>query len=102
MATSADDCGGIVELSRRTGLQYMMMETTVYSREFLFVKVLYDKGELGRLQFLRASHQQEIAGSPGYFGGLPRMHYATHCRIPVLSLAKTQAEYVSCLCARRN
>ena len=26
---------------------YMMMETVVYSREYLFVKELYDKGELG-------------------------------------------------------
>ena len=25
----------------------MMMETVVYSREFLFVKELFDKGELG-------------------------------------------------------
>ncbi len=96
MATSAEDCGRIVELSRRTGLKYMMMETTVYSREFLFVKELYEKGDLGRLQFLRASHQQEMAGWPGYWEGLPPMHYATHCVGPVLALPKAQAEYVSC------
>ena len=96
MATSAEDCGRIVELSRRTGLKYMMMETTVYSREFLFVKELYEKGELGRLQFLRASHQQEMAGWPGYWEGLPPMHYATHCVGPVLALPKAEAEYVSC------
>ena len=88
MATSAEECGRIVELSRRTGLKYMMMETTVYSREFLFVKELYEKGELGRLQFLRASHQQEMAGWPGYWEGLPPMHYATHCVGPVLALPR--------------
>jgi predicted dehydrogenase len=74
----------------------MMMETVVYSREFLFVKEMYEKGELGKIQFLRASHQQEMAGWPGYWEGLPPMHYATHCVGPVLALPKGQAEYVSC------
>ena len=36
----------------------MMMETVLYTREFLFMKDMYDKGELGKLQFLKASHQQ--------------------------------------------
>ena len=51
----------------------MMMETVVYSREYLFVKELYDKGELGKLQFLRASHQQDMDGWPDYWPGLPPM-----------------------------
>ena len=96
MATSVEDCRKIVEAVASTGLTYMMMETVIYSREFLFVKELYDKGELGKLQFLRASHQQEMAGWPGYWEGLPPMHYATHCVGPVLALPKAQAEYVSC------
>ncbi|MGZ4385221.1 MAG: Gfo/Idh/MocA family protein, partial [Gaiellaceae bacterium] len=51
MATSIDDCRRIVRLAGRTGLKYMMMETVVYSREFLYVKQLYDDGDLGKLQF---------------------------------------------------
>ena len=96
MATTVEECREIVELVKETGLTYMMMETVVYSREFLFVKEMYEKGELGRIQFLRASHQQEMAGWPGYWEGLPPMHYATHCVGPVLALPKGQAEYVSC------
>jgi len=96
MATSVEDCRKIVELVKETGLTYMMMETVIYSREYLFVKELYDKGELGKLQFLRASHQQEMAGWPGYWEGLPPMHYATHCVGPVLALAGKDAQYVSC------
>jgi predicted dehydrogenase len=76
---------------------YMMMETVVYSREFLFVKEMYEKGEMGRLQFLRASHQQEMAGWPGYWEGLPPMHYATHCVGPVVALAGKDAGAVSCV-----
>src|SRR4051812_15074172 len=61
-ATSIDECRQIVEEQRRSGKVYMMMETVVYSREYLFVKELYDKGELGRIQFLRGSHQQDMEG----------------------------------------
>lgn len=96
MATTIEECRQIVETVRETGLTYMMMETVIYSREFLFVKELYESGELGKIQFLRASHQQEMAGWPGYWEGLPPMHYATHCVGPVLALPKAQAEYVSC------
>ncbi len=44
MATTVEECREICELCEETGLTYMMMETVVYSREFLFVKELFDKG----------------------------------------------------------
>jgi predicted dehydrogenase len=96
MATSVDDCRQIVELVRETGLKYMMAETVVYSREFLFVRELFEKGELGKIQFLQASHQQDMDGWPEYWPGLPPMHYATHCVSPCLALTRAEAEYVSC------
>ena len=43
MATTIDECRQIVEAQRQTGKVYMMMETVVYSREYLFVKELYDR-----------------------------------------------------------
>jgi predicted dehydrogenase len=97
MATSVEDCRLIVEAVKETGCMYMMMETVVYSREFLFVKEMYQRGDMGRLQFLRASHQQEMAGWPGYWEGLPPMHYATHCVGPVVALAGKDAGAVSCV-----
>ena len=96
MATSVEDCMEIVKVCQETGLKYMMMETVVYAREFLFVKELYEKGELGKVQFLKASHQQDMEGWPDYWPGLPPMHYATHCVGPVAGLLRLEAEYVSC------
>jgi predicted dehydrogenase len=96
MATSIEDCETIVKLVKETGLKYMMAETVVYAREFLFCKELYDKGELGKVQFLQASHQQDMDGWPNYWPGLPPMWYATHCVGPCLALTRAQAEYVSC------
>ena len=96
MATTVEECREIVELVEKTGLSYMMMETVVYAREFLFMKEKYEKGELGKIQFLKASHQQDMDGWPNYWPGLPPMHYATHCVGPVLGLSRGQAESVSC------
>ena len=96
MATTVEECEEIVKLTQETGLTYMMMETVVYAREFLFMKELYENGELGKVQFLKASHQQDMDGWPNYWPGLPPMHYATHCVGPVLALTRDEAEYVSC------
>ena len=96
MATTIEECKQIVELVRKTGLKYTMAETVVYAREYLFMKELLDKGELGKLQFLQASHQQDMDGWPNYWPGLPPMWYATHCVGPVSGLAGAPAEYVSC------
>lgn len=97
MATSIEDCHRIVAAQRQSGKHYMMMETAVFTREFYYVKELRDSGKLGRIQFMRGAHQQEMAGWPGYWEGLPPMHYATHAVSPLLALADTEAESVVCL-----
>jgi predicted dehydrogenase len=96
MATSIKDCRDIVRAQRKARRNYMMMETVVYSREFLYAQELAGKGVLGRIQFLRGSHQQEMAGWPGYWEGLPPMWYATHCVSPCLCLPGKLAESVVC------
>jgi predicted dehydrogenase len=96
MATTLEECWQIVEAVKRTGLKYMMAETVVYSREFLFLKELYEKGELGRIQYLAASHPQDMDGWPEYWERMIPMHYATHVVSPCLGLVDGRAEYVSC------
>jgi len=95
-ATTVEECRQIVQAAQASGKNYMMMETAIYTREFLYIRELRDTGRLGRIQFLRGGHQQEMAGWPGYWEGLPPMHYATHAVSPCLALVKGEAEYVSC------
>ena len=97
MATTIDECRKIVEKVQETGLKYMMAETVVYSREFLFIKDLYEKGELGKIQFMQASHPQDMEGWPSYWEKMIPMHYATHVVSPVLGLLDGLAEYVTCV-----
>lgn len=96
MATTIDECRQIVEKVKETGLKYMMAETVVYSREFLFIKELYEKGELGKIQYMKASHPQDMDGWPSYWEEMIPMHYATHVVSPILGLVDGVAEYVSC------
>jgi predicted dehydrogenase len=96
-ATTVEECRAIVDAARESGKNYMMMETSIYTRDYLFVRELRDTGQLGRIQFMRGSHQQEMAGWPGYWEGLPPMHYATHAVSPCLAIVNGQADSVSCL-----
>jgi predicted dehydrogenase len=95
-ATTIDECRAIVQAAKLANKKYMMMETAIYTREFLFVREMRDTDKLGRIQFMRGSHQQEMAGWPGYWEGLPPMHYATHAVSPCLALVRAEAEYVAC------
>lgn len=96
MATTIDDCRKLVETVRKTGRKYMMAETVVYSREFLFLRELYRRGDLGKIQYMAASHPQDMDGWPEYWERMIPMHYATHVVSPVLGLVDGLAEYVSC------
>ena len=96
MATTVEECRQIVDLVRQTGLKYMMAETVVYSREFLFIREMYRKGTLGKIQYLQASHPQDMDGWPDYWQRMIPMHYATHVVSPCLGLLDGRAEYVSC------
>ncbi|GAI62611.1 unnamed protein product, partial [marine sediment metagenome] len=74
------ECLEIAKARRKSDKVYMMMETAVYTREFLYSKELVESGKLGKIQFLRGSHQQNMSlpGWPDYWYGFPPMHYATH------------------------
>ena len=62
MATAIEDVQAIVALRQKTGLNYMMMETSVYTRPFFYAMELMAKGESGRVQFLRGAHYQDMEG----------------------------------------
>jgi predicted dehydrogenase len=96
MATTIAECEQICQAIADTGLKYMMAETVVYSREFLFIREMFQNGEFGRIQYLQASHPQDMDGWPDYWERMIPMHYATHVVSPVLGLMDSRAEYVSC------
>lgn len=71
MATSLEDIKRITEAVRKSGKNYMMMETTLYSYQFFYVKQMIESGELGKIQFMRGSHYQDLQLGQDYWMGLP-------------------------------
>lgn len=96
-ATNIEDLKRIIKAQQQSGKNYMMMETAVYTREFLFARSLLEEGDLGSISFLRGAHYQNMNNWPGYWYGLPPMHYATHAVAPLFALADAFPVKVHCL-----
>lgn len=98
MATTADECRAIVEASLKNNRYYMMMETAVYTREYLYIQNLVKSGALGKIQFVRGSHMQNMGmdGWPEYWLGLPPFHYGTHAIAPLSFILDKDIDSVIC------
>jgi predicted dehydrogenase len=96
MATTLDDLERIIDAERASGRRYMMMETTVFGREYRHIARLYRAGAFGRLTLYRGFHIQNLDGYPVYWQGFPPMHYITHALAPLLCLLGTGVDRVSC------
>jgi predicted dehydrogenase len=96
MATTLEDLDRIVAAQERSGRNYMMMETSVFAREYLAVNEMVTNGDFGALTLYRGFHIQNLDGYPVYWQGYPPMHYVTHALSPILSLLSTTVESVRC------
>jgi predicted dehydrogenase len=96
MAVTLDDIRRIVKARRMSGKNYMMMETTLYTYQYFYVKNMLKEGKLGRIQFLRGSHYQDMAQWPDYWMGLPPMWYGTHAIAPLIGLSGSRICRVNC------
>lgn len=96
MATTLEEIERIIEAKKKSGKTYMMMETSVYTYQCLYVKKLIESGKLGNIQYLRGTHFQDMEGWPDYWRGLPPLHYGTHAISPLLFLSGLRASKVHC------
>jgi len=96
MSMTLDGIREIVRAQHESGKVYMLMETTLYTRQFLNAAELYRKGELGQIQLLRGCHYQDMENWPEYWQGLPPMYYSTHAICPITSIAGSRIEKIFC------
>ncbi len=96
MATNVADCEKDLRSGRQHRQEYMMAETVVYSREFLFIKELYQKGELGEIQHLAAFSPAGHGRLAGLLGTNDPDALRHARRQPGLGLMNKRAVYVSC------
>ena len=96
MATSLDDIRRIVKAKRKSGKNYMMMETTLYTYQFFYASRMKANGDFGKIQFFRGSHYQDMANWPDYWMGLPPFWYGTHAIGPMVALSGSRIARVHC------
>lgn len=96
MATSLGDLQRITDAVRKSGKNYMMMETTLYTYQFFYAKQMLENGVFGKIQFLRGSHYQDMVNWPSYWLGLPPMWYGTHAIAPMTVLSGSRIKRVNC------
>jgi predicted dehydrogenase len=97
MGTTLDALRAVIAAQEASQRQYMMMETSVFGREYFYVRGLQEEGELGELTFYRGFHLQDLDGFPPYWQAYPPMHYVTHALSPALALTGSTVSTVRCL-----
>ncbi|MDR0878617.1 MAG: Gfo/Idh/MocA family oxidoreductase [Treponema sp.] len=87
MAVNIDDLKAIAEAVKKSGKNYCVMETALYTTHFFKAAEMLKNGEIGNIQFLRGAHYQDMEHWPDYWLGLPPLFYGTHAIAPLVMLA---------------
>ncbi len=103
-AMSLEDCGRLIEAVKRTGLTYMMAETSYYQQMTISARKFYREGAFGNLYACESEYHHagldELfwdRGKPTWRHGFPPMLYPTHCTAHLLGVTGERITRVSCL-----
>lgn len=104
VAFTIADCYEVLKTVKRTGLIYMMAETSYFRQSTLTAKNYYEKGNFGNIFNTIAEYSHP--GLEDYFfqnnkptwrHGLPPMFYPTHCIAFLTAVTNERLVSVSCL-----
>ena len=84
---SIEELERLLDTVKRTGLKYMMAETSFYRPEIMTCRQWSKEGKFGTIFYSEAEYHHEgliplmfdERGFPTWRHGLPPMHYPTHC-----------------------
>lgn len=103
-AMTLDECDKLRHAVERTGLTYMMAETTTFRQNTISAKKFYKAGDFG--QIFSAAAEYNHPGLESYFfdngkatwrHGLPPMLYPTHCTSFLISVTGERLTNVSAM-----
>lgn len=104
-ALTIEECHQILAAVRRTGLTYMMAETSVYRQDTISAKKFYKEGKFGNIFSSAAQYYHpgletlyfEKDGKPTWRHGLPPMLYPTHVTSFLIAVTGERLTNVTCL-----
>lgn len=98
-----DQAAALLEAVQRSGLTYMMAETSYWQQVTLTVRKLYLEGRLGEIFMSESDYLHpglkelyQEGGQRTWRHGVPPMFYPTHCTAHLLSLTGERLVQVSC------
>jgi len=104
-AMTLEECAEMREVVQKTGLTYMMAETSVYRQGMISAKKFYKEGKFGNIFSAAAEYNHpgletlffEKGGKPTWRHGFPPMHYPTHSTSFLVALTGERLTNVSCI-----
>lgn len=110
---SLEEAGELRAIKEKTGLRYMMAESSYYRQACIFARDLYKKGAFGEIIYSEVEYYHDFDfeermnqrqslyfnpdGSNSWRQGWPPMHYPTHSLGLVVGVTKERVTSVSCL-----
>lgn len=103
-AMTLEECAQLIEAVERSGLTYMMAETSYYQQLTISARRFFKEGAFGRIYSCESEYHhsglEELFfedGKKTWRHGFPPMHYPTHCTAHLVSVTGERLTEVSCL-----
>ena len=103
-AMTLNECDDILNTVKKTGLTYMMAETSTWRQSMISAKKFYKEGAFGNFISFAAQYNHPgletifmEKGERTWRYGFPPMLYPTHCTSFVVGLTKERLTEVSCI-----
>lgn len=103
-AMTLEECAALRDAVKRTGLTYMMAETTAFRQNTISVQKMFDEGKFGSIFSAAAEYNHpglEVLffedGATTWRHGFPPMHYPTHCTAFLTAVTGERLAEVSCM-----
>lgn len=103
VAMNLEECEQLIEAVKRTGLTFMMAETSYWQQSTISARKFYEAGKFGNLIYCESAYQHDGLESLFFEGGkrtwrhgFPPMHYPTHCTAHLTSVTGERLTEVVC------
>ncbi|MCW5965028.1 MAG: Gfo/Idh/MocA family oxidoreductase [Bryobacterales bacterium] len=103
-AMSLEECERLVEAVKRSGLTYMMAETSYYQQMTISARKFHQEGAFGRIYACESEYHHagldvlfRLDGKRTWRYGFPPMHYPTHNTAHLIGVTGERLTEVSCI-----
>ncbi len=104
-AMTIDECQELLDTVKKTGLTYMMAETSYFGQSCISARKFHQEGKFGRIYYTEAEYHHaglevlffEKDGTRTWRHGLAPMNYPTHCTAFLIGVTGERLTQVSCI-----